>query len=45
MSNMAVGCGNLYFFKLLYNPEPGERKSGIPAAENVRIIFKIHAHN
>ena len=33
MSNMASGQGRLYFSKLLYNPVPGERKSGIPGNE------------
>lgn len=32
MLKTAVGSGRLYFCRLSYNPVPGERKSGIPAA-------------
>lgn len=33
ISKMAIGLGRLYFSRLAYNPVPGLRKSGIPAAE------------
>lgn len=41
MSNIAWGCGKLYFWRLSYNPDPGLRKSGIPAAIKKRGYKKV----
>lgn len=40
---MAEGCGKLYFCRLSYKPEPGERKSGIPAARRkIKILNNLY---
>lgn len=45
ISKMAIGSGRLYFSRLAYNPVPGLRKSGIPAAEKDRSLLLSESHH